>query len=97
MYGDHYLYEDLCDANPSSIDKRDAAGKTPLHWAVECGNSEAIEFLLGWGANVFTRDLKGKRPVDLVPGAYNGPDGSEKVESIKVKLWVAMEAQEIEE
>ena len=98
MYGDNNrLYEDLCDAEPSSVDIRDETGKTPLHWAVECGNSEAVDCFLDMGANVFTRDLKGNRPVDLVPGAYNGAGGSDKAESIKVKLWVAMEEQEIED
>lgn len=98
MYdGDNYLYEDLFDAKPSSINERDETGKTSLHWAVECGNYGAIEFLLDWRANVFARDLKGKRPVDLVPAAYNGVGGADKAEAIKVKLWVAMEEQEIEE
>jgi ankyrin repeat protein len=48
------LQESL-NIEPKSIDKLDAAGLSPLHWAVHRNNVTAVEILLNW-----------KAPVDLV-------------------------------
>ena len=38
---------------------RDNAGKTPLHYAVSCGNKEAIQLLLAAGADIRASDKNG--------------------------------------
>ena len=41
-----------CIEQPHLINAADSRGKTPLHWAVWCGNAEAVETLLSLDADI---------------------------------------------
>lgn len=49
----------------ASLDALDESGRSPLHWAAEFAEREAIEELLAAGASALARDHRGKRPSDL--------------------------------
>ena len=40
-------------------------GRTPLHYAADCGHSEAIRLMMEFGADTAVVDRQGKTPVDL--------------------------------
>jgi ankyrin repeat protein len=48
----------------ADIDVRDKREQTPLHWAVQEGNRDAIELLVQRGADRSIRDSDGKAPLD---------------------------------
>lgn len=47
------------------VDERDKKQRTPLHWAVEAGSTDAVEWLLGHGASCDARDAAGDTPWTL--------------------------------
>ncbi len=50
--------------NGADINARDKAQQTPLHWAVQEGNKDTVEFLLQNGADRSIYDSEGKTPLD---------------------------------
>jgi hypothetical protein len=54
--------KDAADPNVS-----DCNGNTPLHFATKLNNQEKIKSLSEYGAYYKTRNLQGKRPIDIVP------------------------------
>ena len=40
-------------------------GRTPLHYAADCGHNEAIRLMMEFGADTTVVDRQGKTPVDL--------------------------------
>lgn len=56
-----FLVEDLCHS-------ADKSGNTPLHIASECGNLEAVKFLLDHGASANAQNHEGEIPMHLAAG-----------------------------
>lgn len=52
-------------ANPNVIKRHQA----PLHTAALCGDEDCTSLLVEYGANVYQRNLQGKRPADLATDA----------------------------
>jgi uncharacterized protein len=50
--------------NGADINVRDNRGQTPLHWAVQEGNADAVKLLVQRGADRSVRDIDGKTPVN---------------------------------
>lgn len=71
--GDIEKIEALLAKDPSSIDKKDSYGMTPLHWAVDKKHTHAVEILIAKGANIDARDKNGDTPLDY---AINKEDSS---------------------
>ena len=49
----------------ASLDAVDESGRSPLHWAAEFAEREALEDLINAGASALARDHRGKKPSDL--------------------------------
>lgn len=76
----------------SSVNARDASRRTPLHWAAEEGRAANIRALLDRGADPRLCTKERRRPFDRLPG-YPGDNPGERVESIRLLLPFADEAQ----
>ncbi|MDQ7825956.1 MAG: ankyrin repeat domain-containing protein [Candidatus Eremiobacteraeota bacterium] len=61
----HYIEKD-----PSSSNKKDSWGRTPLHWAAAGGHEEVVEYLILKGSAVTAKDGQGSTPLHLA-GANN--------------------------
>ena len=61
----------LIDSGPN-INKRDAAGYTPLHWAAYCGNLSCAQILVQHGANMEAVENGGLTPL-MVAVCYSAP------------------------
>ena len=57
------LIEDLVEANPNVIHKRDEFGNSPLHWAVKYNFLEIIQMLLELGADLNAKNIEGQSPL----------------------------------
>jgi RNA polymerase sigma-70 factor (ECF subfamily) len=53
------------------VNKRDATGKTMLHWAVANNHTDAIQLLLKSGADIHLTDKSGQSPLQLAEGKKN--------------------------
>lgn len=70
----HYIEDKGVDVNLADYDRK----ATPLHWAANRGNLEAIEYLIDQGANVNAQNKRGRTPLhSLVEMKYD-----------KVVLWL---------
>jgi ankyrin repeat protein len=49
----------------TEINCRDEGGRTPLHWAVIGGSSEAAAFLIAHGADLEARGDDGQTPLEI--------------------------------
>ena len=63
------------------LERRDAWGRSALHWAAVNGAGDAVKALAGLGADVSARDDAGETPVDAAErrarcGAAERPDGA---------------------
>lgn len=63
--GDISIVKKLLNAG-ANIEARDAFGKTPLVWAAQYNNKNAIETLVSSGADVKVRDLAGNTVMHLI-------------------------------
>ena len=66
---------DLADELQTStkeINKKDSDGRTPLSWAAEHNNEEAVSVLLKFGAEIGTRDNEGNTPLHQACSCKNG-------------------------
>lgn len=50
--------------NGADVNARGERGMTPLHYAVEQGHAELVQFLLAQGANKNLKDDNGDTPAD---------------------------------
>ena len=66
-------------AGGASVSATDDEGRTPLHWAVDCGDDAplvfrymfaAVKALLAAGADPKARDLDGNTPVSINPNMF---------------------------
>lgn len=62
--GKMFMVKDAIN-NGSSLNETDDNGITPLHAAVEGGNTEIVEFLISMGADKNLPDNDGILPIDL--------------------------------
>ncbi|KAL9044017.1 MAG: hypothetical protein Q9214_002817 [Letrouitia sp. 1 TL-2023] len=63
--GDICIVQKLLDAG-ANIEARDAFGKTPLVWAAQYSNKNAVKILLSSGADVKVHDLAGNTVIHLI-------------------------------
>ena len=61
---------ELLDRDPSLIDKGDRGSSQPVHWATMTRQIDAIDELLGRGADINARRPDGARPIHLTNGDY---------------------------
>ena len=57
----------LVDAQPWSLNCRDARGRSAAHWAAVRGATDALEALVARGADVKALDADGSTPGALLP------------------------------
>ncbi|OIW28755.1 ankyrin, partial [Coniochaeta ligniaria NRRL 30616] len=62
----------VLDQDPASINERDVAGQTALHWAARMGNIDAVRKLLCYEADASARELLGWTPLHFAAQNYNG-------------------------
>jgi ankyrin repeat protein len=69
---DHQLerMRELLDAQPELVTKGDSRSNQPIHWATMTRQLEAIDTLLGLGADINARRMDGARPIHLTNGDY---------------------------
>lgn len=60
----------LLDAEPELLNKGDSKSNQPIHWATMTRQIEAIDELLGRGADINARRTDSARPVHLTNGDY---------------------------
>ena len=60
----------LLDAEPELLGKGDKRSNQPLHWATMTRQLEAIDELLGRGADINARRIDGAQPIHLTNGDY---------------------------
>jgi hypothetical protein len=63
----------LVEAQPWSLNCRDARGRSAAHWAAVRGASDALEALIARGADVRCRDADGKTAGELLPAITRPP------------------------
>ena len=63
----------LLSTSTKEIDVPDSKGRTPLSWAAEIGNAEAVETLLTFGASTSTKSVIGLTPLHY---AARGPNST---------------------
>jgi cytohesin len=59
---------ELLLAHGADVNAKDSQGQTPLHFAAQQGQLQAVDWLLKRGADVNARDAKGKTPLGLLRG-----------------------------
>jgi hypothetical protein len=64
---------ELVEAQPWSLNCRDARGRSAAHWAAVRGASDALEALIARGADVRCRDADGKTAGELLPAITRPP------------------------
>ena len=60
----------LLDAQPDLLGKGDRRSNQPIHWATMTRQLEAIDDLLGRGADINAQRMDGARPIHLTNGDY---------------------------
>jgi len=73
--GDNAAAMRMLEADPGLVRACDRSGGTPLHAAAQASNEEMLAWLLGRGAGVHKKDLRGFTPLDraaLGVNLYNG-------------------------
>ena len=63
----------LVEAQPWSLNCRDARGRSAAHWAAVRGATDALEALVARGADVRSRDADGKTAGELLPAMTRPP------------------------
>ena len=63
----------LVEAQPWSLNCRDARGRSAAHWAAVRGASDALEALVARGADVRSRDADGQTAGELLPTITRPP------------------------
>lgn len=63
----------LINAEYTDINALDAAGKTPLHLAIEAGYGTTARLLINYQANLLIKDNNGKLPLDAAKEENNDP------------------------
>ena len=63
----------LVEAQPWSLNCRDARGRSAAHWAAVRGANDALEALVARGADVRCRDADGKTAGELLPAFTRPP------------------------
>jgi ankyrin repeat protein len=61
----------LFDAG-AAVDTRDNRGETPLHWAIQGGHKQIVEWLLDHGADIHARDIEGHTPLHTAVIRFGG-------------------------
>jgi ankyrin repeat protein len=61
---------ELLDAQPELVIKGDGRSNQPIHWATMTRQLDAIDTLLGLGADINARRMDGARPIHLTNGDY---------------------------
>jgi hypothetical protein len=61
---------ELLDAQPALLDKGDKRSSQPIHWATMTRQLDAIDELLGRGADIDAQRMDGARPIHVTNGDY---------------------------
>lgn len=69
--GDVGFVDDWCKANHEGVDRRDHAGRTPLHLAAQCSTPEVVKSLVDNGARIVSRLVDGMTALHIAAARGN--------------------------